>query len=51
MTTRYNVKVRETTFGYAKGVDGVNIPQPPPGWYADPRGIGNGSTTGTEMGA
>ena len=46
MTTRYNAKVRETTCGYAKGVDGVNIPQPPPGSYADPGGLGDGSTTG-----
>jgi hypothetical protein len=35
LTTRYNAKVRETTCGYAKGVDGVNnvledAPIPPP---------------------
>jgi hypothetical protein len=28
LTTRNNAKVRETTCGYAKGVDGVNTPQP-----------------------
>ncbi len=43
-TTRNDAKVRETTCGYAKGVDAVNTPKPSPPLLTDPRGPVAGAT-------
>jgi len=36
----HDAKQRETTYGYARGVDGVNTTELPQSWYPYPRGSG-----------